>query len=190
MKAQELIWTVTIAVTLVAAFVDFRTRRIPNWLTVPAFFIGLTLRTVLAGWPGAKASLEGTGLALVVLLPLVLMRALGAGDWKLMGAIAAFLGPLMFLFVLLGSILVSGIMAMVEMMRTRRVRETFHNLSVLVQGFFSFGLRAHPEILTGQPRTSEASLRSCRCGFDDRLLRRCALGFDEISGPIGRVFVI
>jgi prepilin peptidase CpaA len=151
MKAQEIIWAFAIAVTLVAAFVDFRTRRIPNWLTVPAFFIGLTLRTVLAGWPGAKASLEGTGLALVVLLPLVLMRALGAGDWKLMGAIAAFLGPLMFLFVLLGSILVSGIMAMVEMMRTQRVRETFHNLSVLVQGFFSFGLRAHPEISLDNP---------------------------------------
>jgi len=151
MNAQQVIWAVTIGVTLVAAFVDYRSRRIPNWLTVPAFLAGLTLRTALLGWPGAKSALEGTGLALVLLLPLVLMRALGAGDWKLMGAVGAFLGPLLFLFVLLGSILASGIMAVVEMARTRRVRETFHNLYVLVQGFFSFGLRAHPQISLDNP---------------------------------------
>ena len=40
---------------------------------------------------------------------------------------------------------------MVEMMRTRRVKETFGNLVVLVQGFFSFGLRAHPEISLDNP---------------------------------------
>ena len=152
MTAQEIIWVAVIAVTLVAAFLDLRTSRIPNWLTVTGFLIGLTLRTVLAGWAGAKSSLEGTALALAVLLPLVLMRALGAGDWKLMGAIAAFLGPLLFLFVLLGSILVSGIMAMVEMARTRRVQETFRNLYVLVKGFFSFGLRANPQISLDNPR--------------------------------------
>jgi prepilin peptidase CpaA len=151
MKAQYIIWVFTIGVTLVAAFVDFRTHRIPNWLTVPALFLGLGVRSAISGWAGTKASLEGAGLALVLLLPLVLMRALGAGDWKLMGAVGAFVGPAMFLFVLLGSVLVSGLMAMVEMMRTRRVKETFHNLVVLVQGFFSFGLRAHPEISLDNP---------------------------------------
>ena len=151
MKGTQTIWAVTILLTALAAFVDFRSRKIPNWLTVPAFVAGLTLRTVLFGWAGAKSALEGTGLALLVLLPLVLMRALGAGDWKLMGAVGAFLGPLMFLFVLLGSILVSGIMAIVEMARTRRVRETFHNLYVLVQGFFTFGLKANPKISLDNP---------------------------------------
>jgi prepilin peptidase CpaA len=151
MKAQQAIWAVAIGVTLVAAFVDYRSRKIPNWLTVPAFFTGLILRTALFGWPGAKSALEGAGLALVLLLPLVLMRALGAGDWKLMGAVGAFLGPLMFLFVLLGSILCSGIMAIVEMARTHRVRETFSNLYVLVQGFFTFGLKANPKISLDNP---------------------------------------
>src|SRR5450755_1769164 len=123
MRVQEAIWVFTIGVTLIAAFVDFRTHRIPNWLTVPALFLGLGLRTAISGWAGAKTSLEGAGLALVLLLPLVLLRALGAGDWKLMGAVGAFMGPAMFLFVLLGSIFVSGLMAIVEMLRTGRVRE-------------------------------------------------------------------
>ena len=151
MKATQMIWALTILLTALAAFVDFRSRKIPNWLTVPAFVAGVTLRTALFGWPGAKSALEGTGLALVLLLPLVLLRALGAGDWKLMGAVGAFLGPLMFLFVLLGSILVSGLMAVVEMARTKRVRETLHNMCVLVQGFFTFGLRANPKISLDNP---------------------------------------
>jgi len=150
-NAQIILWACTITVTIVAAIVDFRTHKIPNWLTVPAFLLGITLRTVISGWTEGRASLEGAGLALVLLLPLVLMRALGAGDWKLMGAVGAFLGPILFLFVLLGSVLVSGLMAMVEMMRTRRVKETFRNLVVLVQGFFSFGLRANPEISLDNP---------------------------------------
>jgi prepilin peptidase CpaA len=152
MKVQQAIWMFAIGVTLLAGFVDFRTRKIPNWLTVSAFFLGIGLRTMLSGWSGAKSSLAGAGLALVLLLPLVLMRALGAGDWKLMGAVGAFLGPVLFLFVLLGSIFVSGLMAIVEMMRTQRVKETFHNLFELVHGFFSFGLRANPEISLDNPR--------------------------------------
>ena len=151
MKATQMIWALTILLTALAAFVDFRSRKIPNWLTVPAFVAGVTLRTILFGWPGTKSALEGTGLALLLLLPLVLLRALGAGDWKLMGAVGAFLGPLMFLFVLLGSILISGLMAVVEMARTKRVRETLHNMWVLVQGFFTFGLRANPKISLDNP---------------------------------------
>jgi prepilin peptidase CpaA len=151
MDARQTIWFFTIALTLFAGWTDWRTRRIPNWLTVPALILGTGVRTVIAGWPGAKASLEGAALALGLLLPLVLLRALGAGDWKLMGAVGAFLGPVLFLFVLFGSIFVSGLMAMAQVVRTNRVRATLRNLVVLVQGFFSFGLRAHPEISLDNP---------------------------------------
>jgi hypothetical protein len=42
-------------------------------------------------------------------------------------------------------------MAMVQVVRTNRVKATLRNLVVLVQGFFSFGLRAHPEISLDNP---------------------------------------
>ena len=151
MNPQQTIWTLTLGVTLLASWVDFRTQKIPNWLTVPALLLGIGVQILVAGWVGAKASLEGAGLALVLLLPLVLLRGLGAGDWKLMGAVGAFLGPVMFLFVLLGSILVSGLMAIVAMLRTQRVGETLRNMWVLVRGFFSFGLRANPQISLDNP---------------------------------------
>jgi prepilin peptidase CpaA len=152
MSSQQIIWTFAVGLTVIAGLVDFRTRKIPNWLTVPAIVGGLLLRTLLGGWAGARSSLEGAGLALALLLPLVLLRALGAGDWKLMGAVGAFLGPVLFLFVLFGSIMVSGLMAAVEMARTKRVKETFRNMAILVKGFVSFGLRKNPEISLDNPR--------------------------------------
>jgi len=151
MNGTQVIWMLALALVLSAAWTDWRTRKIPNWLTVPALLLGLTVHTLIAGWPGAKTSLEGAGLALALLFPLVLLRGLGAGDWKLMGALGAFLGPVLLLFVLLGSVLVAGLMGIVQMMRTRRVKETMRNLSVLVRGFLSFGLRRNPEISLDNP---------------------------------------
>jgi prepilin peptidase CpaA len=151
MNTHSTIWMCAILLTATAAVVDFRTRKIPNWLTVPAMIAGITLRSTTGGWPGTKASLEGLGLALVLLLPLVLLRALGAGDWKLMGAVGGILGPVLFLFVLFGSILCSGVMAMIQMVRTKRVRETFRNMMVLVKGFVSFGIRKNPQISLDNP---------------------------------------
>jgi prepilin peptidase CpaA len=149
---QIIIWVLALALTLSAAVLDWRSRRIPNWLTVPGLLLGVTVHTVLSGWHGTLFALEGAGLGLVILLPLVLLRGLGAGDWKLMGGVGAMLGPVLLLFVLFGSVLGSGLMAIVQMMRLGRVAETFRNLWVLMKGFFSFGLRAHPQISLDNPK--------------------------------------
>ena len=79
-------------------------------------------------------------------------RALGAGDWKLMGAVGAFLGPVLILFILLGSVFVAGIMALVEAIRTGRLKETLVNMAVLVQGFVVFGLRPNARISLDNPK--------------------------------------
>lgn len=152
MHAAQIIWIFTLALTLSAALLDWRSRRIPNWLTVPGLLSGIALHAVLEGWHGVRFSLEGMGLALIVLLPLVLLRAFGAGDWKLMGAVGAFLGWQLFLFVLLGSIFASGIMAIVQMYRVGRIMETLRNTWTLLKGFFSFGLKKHPQISLDNPR--------------------------------------
>jgi prepilin peptidase CpaA len=151
MSGTQIVWAFALAFTGCAGWIDWRVRRIPNWLTVSGLFLGIALHASFAGWHGALMSVEGAGLALVVLLPLVLMRALGAGDWKLMGAVGAFLGPWMFLFVLLASSFVAGVMAIVLMIRTNSVKQTMLNLIVLVQGCFVFGLRPNPEISLDNP---------------------------------------
>jgi prepilin peptidase CpaA len=148
-----MIWISTVAFTLVAAWFDWRFRRIPNWLTVSGVVAGITLHGILAGWHGALFALAGAGLGLILLLPPVLMRVLGAGDWKLMGAVGAFLGPVLLLYVLFVSILASGLMAAVQMISTGRVAETFRNMIVLVRGFFSFGLKPNAQVSLDNPHS-------------------------------------
>jgi prepilin peptidase CpaA len=150
--APVILWTLTLALTLSAALLDWRSRRIPNWLTVPGLILGVAVNTALTGWHGTLFALGGAGLALLILLPLVLLRALGAGDWKLMGAVGAFLGWKLFLFVMFGSILASGVMAVVQVYRTGRVMETLRNMLTLVKGFFAFGLKKNPQISLDNPR--------------------------------------
>ena len=157
MAPRIILWTIALLLTVTAGVLDWRTRRIPNWLTVTGLLVGITAHTVIPiwqganVWQGAKTSLMGVGLALALLLPLVLLRALGAGDWKLMGAVGAILGPMLFLFVLLGSIFAAGLMGAVQAIRTKRVRVTLVNMMVLVQGFATFGFQPNPEISLNNP---------------------------------------
>jgi prepilin peptidase CpaA len=145
------IWFFVIGLTLCAAWTDWRSRRIPNWLTVPGLLAGIAINSSAQGLQGAKSSLEGAGLALVLLLPVVILRGLGAGDWKLMGALGAFAGPTRFLSILTVSVLVAGAMAIIQMVRARRVHTTLKNLVVLVHGFIVFGLRPNPNVSLDDP---------------------------------------
>jgi len=149
---HEVVWIAALVFAAWAGWLDWRSRRIPNWLTVPGLVVGLAANTAVAGWAGTKASLGGAGLALGLLLPFVVLRGLGAGDWKLMGALGAFLGPKQILVVLLGTILISGMMAVVQITRRRRVMATLANLRELLYAFVTFGLRAHQVITLDNPK--------------------------------------
>ena len=152
MTTQALfMWLLTFALTLTAAWTDWRSRRIPNWLTVPGAAAGVAANAVLWGRNGLRGSLEGLALGLALLMPLVLLRAVGAGDWKLTGALGAFLGPRALLAVLLVAILVSGVMAVAQVALAGRMKSTLANMWTLVRGFFVFGLSAHPSMNLDNP---------------------------------------
>lgn len=142
------IWGFTLLLAVLAGWLDWRARRIPNWLTVPGLVLGLALNTAFWGWSGFKAGLEGAGLALGLLFLPVLLRGMGAGDWKLMGALGACLGPWRILQVLVVSVFIVGIMALVEMVRKRRIKQTFSNLRVLLHAFVTFGMGVREGLVT------------------------------------------
>ena len=115
-------------VALIAGATDWRWRRIPNWLTVPGAVIGVGINLAASGWVGLKMSAEGIGLGLLLLFPFVLVRALGAGDWKLVGALGAFLGPQTLLLVLGAAVLIAGVMALALVIYKRRFGQMLRNL--------------------------------------------------------------
>src|SRR5579863_9799388 len=152
MNSAETIWILALALACCGGWIDWRTRRIPNWLTVSGAVIGLAANAILRGWHGALTSLEGMGLALGLLLPLVLLRGFGAGDWKLMGAMGAMMGWRGMLSVLFVSAVISGIMAVIQLVAARRMKETLWNMLTLVMGFATLGLRANPKISLDNPK--------------------------------------
>ena len=137
---QEGGWVLAVFLAAWAGVLDWRCRRIPNWLTVPGLIAGIAVNAAANGWSGAKASLLGAGLGLLVLLPFVLIKALGAGDWKLIGAIGACLGPTRLIAVLVGSMLVAGVMALALIVYKGRLRQALGNMGHMLRAFFTLHL--------------------------------------------------
>jgi prepilin peptidase CpaA len=98
------------------------------------------VNTALTGWQGAKLSLLGAGLGLLLLFPFVLVRTLGAGDWKFAGALGAFLGPTPLLDVLVITIVIAGLMALGVIFWKRRVRQTARNIWHILQAYLTLHL--------------------------------------------------
>ncbi|HEX3819765.1 MAG TPA: prepilin peptidase [Candidatus Sulfotelmatobacter sp.] len=138
MKPLILAGAVTLAV--LAGWTDLRSRRIPNWLTVPGLIMGVIANTILGRLGGLKLSLLGALVGLGLLLPFVLLRSLGAGDWKLAGALGAFTGTGVLIDLLIGSVFVAGLMAVGLIVYKGRVRETLGNMGHILLSLVTFQL--------------------------------------------------
>lgn len=146
------VWMLVTIPAIVAGWTDWRTRRIPNWLTVPALFLGIGANTLALGWTGAKEALLGAGLGLGLLLPFVLLRSLGGGDWKLVGALGAFLGPPRLIAVLVIAILTAALMAIVAIVWNKRIGQTFRNLGHILASLLTLHLPG-PEVSLDNPNS-------------------------------------
>ena len=147
-------WIPAVLVAIGAGVFDWRYRRIPNWLTVSGLAAGIAVNTILFRWPGLKAALLGTALGLGLLLPFVLVRSLGAGDWKLAGALGACLGPRQLFGVLMGTILVAGVMALAVVIWKGRLKRTLLNMAHLLAALFSLRMPG-PEVSLDDPQATK-----------------------------------
>jgi prepilin peptidase CpaA len=137
-RLKPVVLGLAVALAAAAGAMDWRSRRIPNWLTVPGLLVGIAANAATGGLSGLKTSLLGAGLGLLLLLPFVFLRSLGAGDWKLAGALGAFVGPGVLLDLLMGSIFVAGIMALGLVIYKRRLIETLRNIGRMLGSMLTF----------------------------------------------------
>jgi prepilin peptidase CpaA len=141
-RLKPLVWGLAVAFAVAAGLMDWRSRRIPNWLTVPGLLVGIAANSIASGLGGLKISLLGAGLGLLLLLPFVFVRSLGAGDWKLAGALGAFVGPGVLIDLLVVSVFVAGIMALGLVIYKRRLKETLRNIGRLLGSLLTFRMPA------------------------------------------------
>jgi prepilin peptidase CpaA len=113
-SGYDLATCVAIFISL-AAILDVRTRKIPNWLTVPAAAAGLLFHSFLPHGAGPLWSLGGLAVGFVLLLLPWLLGGGGMGDVKMLAALGAWLGPVMILAAfgmgaVLAAILAAGVL--------------------------------------------------------------------------------
>ena len=101
-----------IVITLIAADTDFRSRRIPNALTLTAILGALLVHALLGGTHGLAQAGLGMLVAGGILLPGWLMGWMGAGDVKLMAAVGAWLAWPASLTATLVSLIAGGVFAL------------------------------------------------------------------------------
>ena len=89
--------------TAAFAWWDWKTRTLPNWLTVTALLCGLAFHTFTGGWSGLGVSLGGFLAGFGVLFVLWLIGGGGGGDVKMMGALGAWLGAPLIMIVVVAS---------------------------------------------------------------------------------------
>jgi prepilin peptidase CpaA len=118
---MELVQGCALSAASVAAIIDVRTRRIPNWLTFGTLVLGVVINAWLHGFSGALTAIAGAGLGAALLLPFYFMRAIGAGDVKLLAALGALLGPTALLSVAVYGALVGGAMSLVILLARGRL---------------------------------------------------------------------
>ena len=123
---------VLILVVLVAAVYDVRYRRIPNWLSLSGAAIGLALNTFLyPGISGLIFSLKGLVVGFGAYFLLYALRAMGAGDVKLMGAVGSLVGWEDWFGIFVVTAIIGGILALIVVLLRGRVKKTFWNVGYI-----------------------------------------------------------
>ena len=108
----------------IALVTDLRQRRIPNWLTLSALLAGIFVNLWLRGVDGGLEALAGAAIGFCALIPFYAIRAVGAGDVKLLAAIGALVGPAGLIPVAVYGGLVGGIMSIYLLARHGRLTFT------------------------------------------------------------------
>jgi prepilin peptidase CpaA len=95
-----------------AVYTDIRRHRIPNKLIATGLILALLLQLATGAAHGMWSGLLGGMLGLVCFVPFYAMRAMGAGDVKLMAVVGIFMGPIGALYAAAYSLIAGGLCAL------------------------------------------------------------------------------
>jgi prepilin peptidase CpaA len=149
---QSFAWWPTCAVLAVATFTDLRSRRIPNWLTIPFLVLGFVVPVWFEGKQGLLMSVEGFGLGTLIYGLLFWMGGMGMGDVKLVAAIGAWIGPHQLFLATLITAMAGGIIVLIWATFGGFLGELGQSTGNLVLGFGKRGVRPNPEFVLANPK--------------------------------------
>ena len=131
-----------LAALAIALVTDLRQRKVPNALVAAGMVAGCFFHALAApgggvlaqpgGALGLGAALGGIAVGFALLLPLYALRAMGAGDVKLLMMVGAFLGPLHTCGAAVLSFVAGGVLALGMALWQRSLPRLFANLRFLL----------------------------------------------------------
>lgn len=136
MLATDIRMLALFALLGVAAVSDWRSYRIPNWLTFGGACFALIYVTMAARTPssGAASAFGGLAVGFAAMLPFYALGIMGAGDVKLMAMTGAFLGPQQTLMAVLFTFIAGGVAALAFAIHRRRLAHMLGNVKATAQG--------------------------------------------------------
>lgn len=155
-----------VVLLMLAAFIDVRTYRIPNWLTVGGAIVGLALGAAvqwrllgpLWAFDGLLWSLGGLAAGLALMLPMYALRVMGAGDVKLMAMAGAFLGLGQVVPAVLCVFVAGGVLAVGYALWRRAFGRMTANVADIVQSMAFAAMVGHRPVGAIGARLSVGSL--------------------------------
>jgi prepilin peptidase CpaA len=147
---------VLLALLAAAAVSDYRSFRIPNLITGGGILFALVYNTAVApewhaDWTWAPA---GMLLGFGAMLPMYAIRAMGAGDVKLMAMVGAFLGVSGTAYALLFCVVTAGIAALGYALRKRVMARMFANVGGVMRGML------WSAVASGNPQLQPGAMQS------------------------------
>jgi len=136
-----------------SAVYDVRSRRIPNFITLPAMVFGLTLHAALGGWRQLATAAAGGLICGLIFFVFYLAGGMGAGDVKLITAAGCIAGLPLIGHLLLWTALAGGMMAIGLALYRRQLGATLRNMCAIVVHHRIMGLTPHAQFNIGNDRT-------------------------------------
>ena len=111
---------IVLTLLIVATVCDFRTREIPDWISIAIAIVAVI--SASTGWLGISLILVAIGGVVGLTIGYLLFRfaKLGGGDAKLIAALGMLVGPVGLLIVLFGMAVAGGVLSLVAMLRGQR----------------------------------------------------------------------
>jgi prepilin peptidase CpaA len=126
----------------IAVVSDCNTRKIPNKIVFTGSVLGVLLHSAISpgsgffslpfGGLGFTQSISGFGVGLGLMLPMYILKAMGAGDVKLMAMIGAFFGPIPIVNIVLFTLLAGGVLSIIAAIVNKNLKQVILNTQYML----------------------------------------------------------
>ncbi len=137
----------------ISAVYDVRSRRIPNFITLPAIAFGLLLHGVFGGLRQLATAAAAGLICGLIFLVFYLAGGMGAGDVKLMTAAGCLAGLSLIQHLLVWTALAGGVMAIGVALYRRQLVATLHSTYAVLVHHKTMGFTPHAQFNVRNDRT-------------------------------------